>query len=134
VVFALRQQRLDRKLADIEQARRAEEVSLRLAADVTAAFESEPRRGSPTAERHYLVLTNRGAAPARDVDIDYPTGERMPTVWKEGIEFPITLDPEQRFRVPAAPGGYGESLTLAVTISWTDNRGPQKKTLTLALH
>ena len=138
VWFALRQERLskkqhelDRKMAAIEEERRAEEVASRRAADVTAEFESEPRRGSAIAERHYLTLINRGAAPATDVDIDLPVGEGVPTVWKDGMGFPISLDPQQRFRIPAAGGSYGENPTLRLTISWTDESGSHEKKLNL---
>ena len=51
IVFAIREERLGRKVAGIEQDRRAEEMSLRLVADVTAAIESKPRPGSADTER-----------------------------------------------------------------------------------
>jgi hypothetical protein len=130
-IFGFRQYRLDRKVAAIEEERRAEEVTSRLTADVTAEFESRPRRGTAIAEEHSLVLINRGPARAIDVDIEYPDDERLPRLMTEGMGFPIALDPGQRFRILAIPH-YGGSPSVQLTLRWTDGRGSREKPLTLA--
>ena len=57
--------------------------------------------------------------------------DESPKITKEGMEFPISLDPEQRFPVPMF-SYYSGSPTLPITLRWTDGRGPQEKRLLLA--
>jgi hypothetical protein len=126
IVFAIRQERLSRKVAGIDAERRRDEVEARLVADVTASFET---KSSASGEEPYLVLLNRGPAHAVDVDFTYPETDDL-TIFKNDMGFPVTLDPGQPFAVLASPS-YGAAPSVPITLRWTDGRGPQEKQLRL---
>ena len=94
----LKQFSLQRRVTDIEEARRQDEVTSRLVADVTAMIEHESRPGSALADYTWLVLHNRGPAIARDTDVD-TEGEGW-HVMKDAATLPVTLDAGQRYRIP----------------------------------
>jgi hypothetical protein len=75
---------------------------------------------------------NRGPAVACEVDFDTPSpDEGAPALLRQGMPFPVDLDPGQEYPVHAI-FSYGGSPTFPVTIRWSDGRGEQTKTLTLA--
>jgi hypothetical protein len=89
IVF-LKQFPLQRRVTEIEEARRQEEVASRLVADVAAAIEHEARPGSALSQSTYLVLHNRGPAVAADTDIE--AGAEGWSVMKDAAPLPVTLD------------------------------------------
>jgi hypothetical protein len=132
IVEFFRQDKTRRQLAAIEEARRTEEVAARLEAHVTAQIETEPatNRGS---SKSLLVLINNGPAVAREVDFETPEPDHgdAPHLMREGMVFPVDLDPGQRYPIHAI-FMYQGSPTFPVTLTWVDGRSPQTKTLTLA--
>jgi hypothetical protein len=132
-VAYVRQHRLQARMAAIEEARREEEVASRLKADVTAEFESETREGSRS-KNYWLVLINRGPAVARDVDFTFipPEKGEAPEPLDHDHSFPLSLDPEQRYRIICVVV-MGTAASVQVKIDWKDDRGPQTKTLVLTI-
>jgi hypothetical protein len=93
-----------------------------------------------TSREWYLVLSNTGDAPARDVEIkmevstSYPQfGRQPPTiVWELGSEPRIpTLAPHSEVRFRLAVDSL--DLQLNCIVSWMDNRGRQENTATLRI-
>jgi hypothetical protein len=120
----------------IEEARRREEVSARLVADLTAGVNRELKKGAGSHEYHdyWLVLTNRGPAVAEDVDVHLlaeKDGGEPPELSKGG-HFPVTLDAGQEYRVWLMVS-YGMSPNFRADLRWQDGRGEQRKTLALTL-
>jgi len=97
VIFPIRQERLQSRVTDIEEARRAEEVASRLLADVTVSLAGYQGASLRPAENTFLVLENRGPAVAEDVDMEFQADgwHRL----EGGARLPVTLDVGQRFPV-----------------------------------
>lgn len=132
-VFAFfRQDSLQRRVAEIEEARRHDEVTSQLQADVTASFEKSVN--SRGAQVYQFVLLNRGAARADNVTFEIPkppTGE-APGIHMQGHSFPISLDPEQAY-VLLAIVVMGTAPAVPVNLRWEDQTGPREKSLTLTV-
>jgi hypothetical protein len=128
-IFAYRQTRMQARLTAIEEARRREEVQARRHADVRAMV-----AGTPTALQ--LVLANDGPATARDVwATELPVGSDDAPLFHgldELEQAPAVLRPGDRLPFPV--------LTLAdtaervqVVVSWKDEAGPHRESLTVQL-
>ncbi len=119
---------LQRRVTHIEEERRAEEIAHSMQADLWV----ELRGPKPPFEAHTLVVTNIGAATARDVDVDSLISRRTG-------KSPVQMNPPY----PVASIHPGDSITsyiyptwgadapLEVAVGWTDPRGQQTKTQTL---
>lgn len=114
---------LQRRVTDIEEARRQEEVASRLVADVTARTAKEPQHGS-LAESTYLVIHNRGPSVAEDVNLE-TSGEGWHT-FTDAATFPVTLDADQEYRVPLVLT-VGSDSTMEVVLTWRDRTGDKTK-------
>lgn len=103
----LRQLGLQQRVTKIEEARREEEVTSRLEAEVTARFEFFISNAGTQAYR--FVLWNQGPARAEEVDFEILTPVKgvAPFVRMEGHHLPVSLDRDQFYRMMCTvPGGY----------------------------
>jgi hypothetical protein len=132
VVIGVRQTSLQRRVTEVEEARREEEVQSRLEADVTARFGRYISDRGTTG--HQFVLTNLGPAPAREVQFGWrkPEEGNAPAFMMEEHRSPVTLVPGQDYAVHSYMV-TGTSATLEVELSWVDGTGPRTKTLTLSV-
>jgi hypothetical protein len=126
--FASRQAGLQRRMAEIEEARRQDEIRATQRADITAAFEKGVDSRGRTTWR--FVLTNIGAAAAREVKLEVAAVERLaPDIAFERFQFPIPrLDPTQKYPFPAAMSS-GVAPAVQVDLWWNDDKGNKHKTL-----
>jgi hypothetical protein len=128
----LRQFKLQRRLTEIEEGRRQDEVTRRLEADVTASFEqyttSQGRNG------YRFVLVNQGLARATEVlfEIREPSRGNAPRLLSEGHHFPLALDPGQRYTIVASVA-MQTAPSVDVDVSWTDGTGAKVKRLNLSV-
>lgn len=118
---------LQRRLADIEQARRQEEVDQRRKASITALIE---RRQKHTKTQPCLVLRNTGQATARRVNFDsaFLVAGRV-----IGIdELPIAhLAPGSEYVFPLALTDQ-TPLSMPLKVSWEDDSGEREQMFTLS--
>lgn len=127
----VRQFGLQRRVTSIEVARREEEVAARLVADLTAAVKREAR--SDIGSDWWLVLTNRGPAVAKNVDVDITAKENEPPeLLKDQHSFPLTMDAGQDYPLYMTVL-IDSGPTFQAHLRWEDGRGPQTKTLSLGL-
>jgi hypothetical protein len=128
----IRQFSLQRRVTEIEEARRQEEVQARLAADVVAAFETFiSSRGT---KGYQFILGNRGPAIAEDVSFEFVRtgGGETPGLVMEGHHFPIRLDPGQQYAVHAIMV-MGTAPAVEVVLRWRDGNGAREKSMTLTV-
>ena len=134
-LVAIRQHRLAARTTAIEEARRREEIEARKTADLVTFFEQERYLGTSfgqatSSTTTYFVVKNLGPAPARDITVsverdhapDYDDGYDLTRV-------PLSyLDPGQDIRRQVLVYVGRENRCL-VTLRWSDDRGPQEKTV-----
>jgi hypothetical protein len=128
LVLLLRQNRTNQRLADIEEARRTEEVAGRDIADVRVLAR---RTGAGDFE---FIVKNEGPAEALEVDPrDVRSAEsgQVPSIWFEGVPIPSLLAGEEARFKGLSGGGFASVLT--VELSWTDPRGHQKRTRQISI-
>jgi hypothetical protein len=124
--LAQQQTDVQARLTAIEEGRCAEEIEARRRARVVPSF----RRPEPGQLR--FVLTNEGAAPARDVrcQLEPLDGRRLPHL--AGLEvLPVELRPKQPMEFLASAGMGGVSNLIRVVVTWTDDVGDQEESFTL---
>jgi hypothetical protein len=127
-----RQFGLQRRMTEIEEARRQEEVTASMRADLTARFEvyvtSSGRKG------YHLLLVNRGPARAEKVSFELlePDEGETPSMFMEGHEFPIAMVPGQEYPIMAAVV-MGTAAAVDAVLRWTDGTGPREEILTLTV-
>jgi hypothetical protein len=98
-----RQFALQRRVTDIEQARREEEVASRLVADVTVSFDRDrtaTAAGGRALSGDRLIINNRGPATAREANIE--ADAQGWGVMKDAVQPPVTLDADQKYPIPVA--------------------------------
>lgn len=132
---AWKQHQLALRTAAIEEARRKEEIETKKTADLVTFFEQERYStasfGQPqTATTTYFVVKNVGAAPARYITVSVERDD--PPDYDDGYNLTKTplsyLDPGQDIRNHVFVYAGKENRCL-VTLRWTDDRGPQQKTV-----
>jgi hypothetical protein len=132
ILTAVRQHRVQVRIAAIEQARRDEEVSARREADVTACFEATVTSTGKIGKN--LVLRNQGLAPAEEVSFEMvPVGddEEPFLIFGEGdLPLPM-LDVGGTYGWPAVFSS-GTAPSIDVTVRWRDGAGPKTKTVRLS--
>src|SRR5574341_366393 len=109
--------RLQRRLADIELARRSEEVTSKLQANMTARFE---RYATSRGQGHRLVLANGGPARAEDVSFDLvdPVGGKPPSLDMANHRFPIrALAPGQEYPIVAFIA-HEDATVVDIMLHW----------------
>lgn len=126
---AVRQDRLQRRLAAIEVERRSEEVARQKAANVTARLEKGLNSRGRTS--HRLVLTNMGEAPARNVSMTFTRGGSAIIMEPDDLPIPF-VDVGQEFRFIAAPS-HGDGRVIDVAITWEDDTGAKEKSLRIPI-
>jgi hypothetical protein len=126
---------LQRRMTKIEEARRQEEVTSKLTAEVTARFESYPRYAQIQVPAYRFVLENLGPAAAQDVSFEIrpPADGEAPHVETKGHNFPTSLDPRQEFKMQCIVV-MGTAPSVDVDLAWKDGTGPRTKTLTVTVH
>jgi hypothetical protein len=122
--LAQQQTDVQARLTAIEEGRRADEVEARRHARVVPSF----RRPEPKQLR--FVLTNEGAAPAREVrcNLEGRDGRHPPQVM--GLEDPVELRPGQPMAFVAS-AGWGMSVEIRAVVTWVDDAGAQEEAFTL---
>jgi len=127
-----RQFGLQRRITEIEEDRRREEVTARLRADVTARFDSYLT--SSGHKGYQLLLLNRGPARAEKVSFELlePDEGEAPSMFMEGHQFPIPMAPGQEYPIMAAVV-MGTAAAVDVVLHWADGIGPRESTLTLTV-
>ena len=127
-----RQFGLQRRITEMAEAQRREEVTASLRADVTARFElyvtSSGRKG------YHLLLLNRGPARAERVSFELiePTQGEAPSMFMESHQFPIAMAPGQEYPIMASVV-HGTAPSVDVVLRWADGTGPREETLTLTV-
>ena len=119
-----RQFGLQRRLTEIEEGRRREEVESKMSADVTARFE---RRVTSGHMGYQFVLLNRGPARADDVTFELvePTEGRGLILMMKGHHFPVALEAAQEYPILASIGWRADPA-VDVVLRWTDGTGPRE--------
>jgi hypothetical protein len=118
---------IQRRLAAIEEARRADEVEARGRARVTATIR-RANLAEPT-----LVLHNEGAALARSVDAEITSLDGDPLPMFDGIEsLPVDLQPGQPI-VFTIFRASGDANTVGVSLRWADEAGDHQESWTLQI-
>jgi hypothetical protein len=118
---------LQRRLAQIEEARRAEELDRSQAAMVTAAVE---RRQKHTKTQPCLVLRNIGLATARDLSFDPSFLVAGRVIGAEDL--PIEhLPPGGEYVLPLVLADQ-TPLSLSLTVHWKDDSGTREQQFTLS--
>jgi hypothetical protein len=121
--IAREQTAIQKRLAAIEEARRAEEVAARSQARVTASV----FRGS------YLTLRNEGSAIARKVQAEITSLDGDPVPTFDGIEaLPVDLQPAQPIHFEILQT-MGDAYMVRVIVRWTDESGGHEEPYTLRL-
>ena len=134
IIVGVRQLILQGRVTKIEVARRQEEVTSGLMAEVTARFESYRRYTNMQTMAYKFVLENLGPAAAEGVsfEIRAPVEGEVPVVQMEGHSFPIPLDPKQEYRMGCILT-HGAAPSVDVDLRWKDGTGSRAKTLTLTV-
>jgi hypothetical protein len=124
------QQDIQRRLAAIEEERRAEEVDQRKRAEVTARFDKTVNSLGRLSDR--FVVQNLGPAPSREISFEMlqPTPDaELPRIHTEGHKLPIPyLDRGQEYPFVASVFG-SVAPAVEVRLRWEDETGRREKTL-----
>jgi hypothetical protein len=134
IFVGVRQLILQQRVTKIEEARRQEEVTSKLTAEVTARFESYYVSQTSQARAYRFVLENLGPAKAEDLsfEIQTPAEGDAPSVQMEGHSFPVPLDPKQEYKIGCIVP-HGTASSVNVDLRWKDGTGAKVKTVTLAV-
>ena len=125
---------LQRRIADIEQARRSEEIARTTEADVRVSLRRE-RSDFDDRWDSYLDIENRGGATAHHVNLESfrerPSGNEV-----------MVPEHESHFPVPEMVPGHriscsvffvsGAGTSFEAVVTWDDPRGAQRRTLPLS--
>jgi hypothetical protein len=119
------QNRLQSRVAAIEEARRREEVEARQRAHVTVGItRASNLRGD-------LVLANEGPAVARSVTIEISSASEAKPPQVLGLErLPVHLQPGQPMSFDLL-GSLAEAGPINALVRWVDDAGPHEATFTL---
>jgi hypothetical protein len=132
ILTAVKQHRIQVRMAAIEQARRDEEVAARREADVTAYFDSTVKSTGKMGRN--FVLRNQGLAPAEEVSFEMVPvgdGEEPFLILSEGdLQLPM-VDVGGAYGWPAEYSS-GTAPSIDVTVRWKDGAGLKKKTVRLS--
>lgn len=124
---------LQRRLTEIEEARRTEEVARKTEADIRASFRRE-RSDFFDGWDTFLDIENRGGAAAHNVNLESlqerPSGSNVMVPEQDAI-FPLSeMLPGHKVTCGLSfPMDSGNSYEAVVT--WDDPRGPQRRTIPL---
>jgi hypothetical protein len=122
---------------DIPVAARHAEVWPRVEAYERLGTDSRGR--VQTRRNWYLVLSNTGGAPARDVRFELQKVSNQGAIWfviqdRNDDDAPdvevLAPGGDARFATAAA---MGDAIQVKCMVTWNDDRGPQKNTATLRL-
>lgn len=135
--IATEQTAIQKRLAAVEEARRAEEVEARTRARVTVTIVRVDDRPAVSVISYpsppgWLILYNEGPVLARSVELVPEQGPGVPPI--VGIEaLPVDLQPGQQmtFQVPVTPE---TAAMLRVTVRWADGAGGHVEPFTLQIY
>jgi hypothetical protein len=126
------QYRSQARLTAIEQARRADEISLKNEEDRRAgsARVTVQWQEAPSA----LIVHNHGPAPAGDVQVDLSSAVpgHPPPGFPAAPQLPLkVLGPGESYAIPVTHP-YGMAMIVTAELRWHDRIGPHRKTVPLS--
>lgn len=130
---ARRQEQLQARVTDIEEARRQEELQARLSADVRIRLEGYPEfRFEKWTRDHRIVIENKGAATARNVNLEILNDNDRGIIAEEDL-LPL---PELYALSQVHLGAiltHGGPYPLHARLTWRDGRGDQQREMLLTI-